>query len=177
MFEEHRQRFVAARGALRETLAKYAGCEPGRLEFQYGAAGKPALASGDLHFNLSHSRGLALYAVARGREVGVDIEKVRREAALQLIAARFFPPEEAEALRALPPAERVEAFFRLWTRKEAYIKARGEGLRILAESIDPRWTVLPLEVGPGYAAALGAEGSGWEVKLWQWMGEASGGCQ
>ncbi len=189
VFEEHRRRFVAARGILRDVLARYLGCTPAALQFRYGRRGKPEVDSGglDLRFNLSHSGGVAVVAVARGREVGIDVERIRPEAATDAIARRFFSPREVEALAALPPKERLEAFFRCWTRKEAYIKARGEGLRIPLSSFDvsvgreaallavrgapeesSRWTLAELQPGPSYAGALAYEGDELTLTFWDW---------
>jgi 4'-phosphopantetheinyl transferase len=180
-FPEDGARFTAARGILRDILARYSGEEPGRLAFGYGAGGKPFLISQgsalSLEFNVSHSRRIALYAVAHGRAVGVDVEVIRPEMDCERIAERFFTPREAAALRAMPPPVRVAAFFRCWTRKEAYLKATGEGLRIGLKSCevsleagdgdalrqvsgDPsaaaRWLVADVAVGVDCAAALAA---------------------
>jgi 4'-phosphopantetheinyl transferase len=110
---------------------RYTGVAPRRLRFSYDRYGKPAL-NGEtcdpLRFNVSHSNDVALYAVARGREVGIDLEFVREDFAGFEIAERFFSPREVSVLRALPPGEHAIAFFDCWARKEAYIKARGEGL-------------------------------------------------
>ena len=189
LFEPHRRRFVAARGILRDVLARYLGCIPAALQFRYGPHGKPEVDSAglDLRFNLSHAGDVALVAVARGREVGIDVERIRPEAATDAIARRFFSPREVEALAALTPAERLEAFFRCWTRKEAYIKARGEGLRIPLSSFDvsigrepallamrgapeegARWTLAGLQPGPGYVGALAYEGDAPALTFWEW---------
>lgn len=170
--------------------------EPGRLNFCYGSHGKPALAEGSgedaLRFNVSHSHGLALFALTRDREVGVDLEYVRSDLELEEIAARFFSPQEAATLRSLPAEMRTEAFFAGWTRKEAYIKARGEGLSLALDGFsvslvpgepamllntrgDPseaaRWTLRELKSGPGYAAALAAKGHGWRLVCRHWPEE------
>src|SRR5262249_38196538 len=144
--------------------------------------GKPALAGqgrAGLRFNVAHSEGWALIAVTRGREVGVDLERLRAEVATPEIAARFFSPRECEALQALPGPLRAEAFFRCWTRKEAYLKATGAGLSValdrFAVTLDPgapaalvehrddpdevkRWSLRELPAPPGFAAALAVEG-------------------
>jgi 4'-phosphopantetheinyl transferase len=192
-FTKDRDHFVVARGLLRSILGLYLGREPGQLRFGYGPHGKPYLIGENdqdgLRFNLSHSHGLALLVVARARQVGVDVERVRPDIAGDGIAERFFSPQEVARLRALPAALQAEAFFNCWTRKEAYIKARGEGLSLpldqfdvslapgepaalLATRIDAeeasRWSLMALAPGPGFAAALAAEGSGWRLKCWQW---------
>ncbi len=129
-----RNRFIVARGLLRVILACYLHENPAHLRFCYSPYGKPALATkpaGDtLNFNLSHSDGIALYAVTRGRELGVDLERIRPDRADENVAEQFFSPREMAALRALPPNARPEAFFACWTRKEAYIKATGDGFTI-----------------------------------------------
>jgi 4'-phosphopantetheinyl transferase len=128
-----RQRFIAARGVLRAILGRYLKVEPGQIHFCYSAYGKPALDSGaghdaGLHFNLAHSGQLALYAVAPSRRIGVDLERIRADLDYEQIAEQSFAPHERGALRAVPAHLKPEAFFNCWTRKEAYVKARGEGL-------------------------------------------------
>lgn len=178
-----RRRFVAARGGLRALLGAYLACAPETVAFAYGPQGKPALA-GDTHaarfaFNLSHSHELALCALTGAGAVGVDVEAVRpmEEDGGKLIGRFFSPREQAEFL-ALPPAERLAAFFRGWTRKEAFLKATGTGLATVLDSFDvtlgpsvppailrigedhaapSRWSLLDLDCGPGYAAALAIE--------------------
>lgn len=176
----HRRRFVAAHGALRSILADYVDANPAALDFVNGEYGKPALrdVSGrpSVEFNLSHSDDLALVAVARARAVGVDLERWSEVEHLEL-AERFFSPGEREALRALAHApDLVEAgFFAAWTRKEAYLKATGQGIirglhhfdvaltpgepaRLLADRLDvdatARWSMIALDPAPGYSAAL-----------------------
>jgi 4'-phosphopantetheinyl transferase len=161
-FREHARRFIAGRGRLRELLAAYLGCEPAGIRFRYGASGKPAVAAGtDLRFNVSHSEEVALYVFARGREVGIDIERIRPDFRWERIARRYYSAAEQELLRTLPPELRAAAFFQFWTRKEAYLKARGEGLRfgrLHAEADgDAAWWVVTLEAPPGFAAALVVE--------------------
>ncbi len=199
-FERDRRNFVAAHGMLRSILGRHLAVEPGRIRFSYGPHGKPALAngadSGDLRFNMSHSGTLALYAVTHGLEVGVDVEFIRDDLDCEQIANRFFSPGEVAAIRAIPEGERHEAFFKCWTRKEACIKAVGEGLSIPLDRFEVSaqlgrlerrvhigagagrgadWWVLDLLPGPGYAAALAARGQGWEVKCRQWS-EALASC-
>ncbi|MDQ3928579.1 MAG: 4'-phosphopantetheinyl transferase superfamily protein, partial [Chloroflexota bacterium] len=122
VFEKTRRHFIAGRGLLRSILSWYAGRQAGELEFEYGPYGKPALAESCegawLRFNVSHSRDRALYALARGREVGVDVEYMRTDLEYEGIAKRFFSPRESAVLRALPKSQRCEAFFNCWTRKE-----------------------------------------------------------
>lgn len=191
-FRRDRDNFIAARGTLRLILARYLGVRPGQLEFRYTAYDKPSLASefggGDVRFNLSHSHDLALYAFTRGREVGIDLEYTRPQEELDAIAGRFFSAPEISALRALPADLRLQAFYNCWTRKEAYIKARGEGLSFPldcfavpvgsgGESLpldvfgcpqeNARWSLRELTPGEGYAAAIAVEGSDWRLKCWE----------
>lgn len=128
-FKSDRCRFIAGRGILRSLLGRYLQTEPKALQFSYGERGKPALSTSDrLQFNLAHSQGLALYAVAYDRSVGVDLEHIRVLSDLEALTRRFFSPSEHAAICALPPKHQSEAFFRYWTCKEAYLKATGEGL-------------------------------------------------
>ncbi|MDT7543434.1 MAG: 4-phosphopantetheinyl transferase [Acidobacteriota bacterium] len=191
-FRRDRDHFVAARGALRDILGGYVGLAPGLLRFSYERYGKPALSreTGDelLRFNLSHSHGLALCAVTRGREVGIDLELIREDSSGMEIAERFFSPREVSALRALPPSARTSAFFDCWTRKEAYIKALGEGLThplqgftvsltpgepaALLCADDPleagRWSLFELFPGAAYRAALAVEGEPPALHCWRY---------
>jgi 4'-phosphopantetheinyl transferase len=193
-FPVDRARYLAGRGILRALLARYLGNPACDLRFCYGARGKPALAPGnateDLRFNLSHSQGLALFAFALRREVGIDLEYVRPSLTNDRLAERFFSPQEVTALRALPESVQTEAFFHCWTRKEAYIKARGGGLGIalasFAVSLAPgqmtnllitsddtleagRRSLRALAPGGGCVAAIAAEGKDWSLALWQWV--------
>lgn len=163
-FAVHRDRFVVARALLREILGVFLGVAPGRLAFDYGARGKPSLArpfaAEDLRFNLSHADGLALYAITRGREVGVDVEPVRPLPDAERIAARFFSAREQAALRSLAAPERAEAFFACWTRKEAFLKATGDGLSRPLDAFD-------VSVLPGLPARLErVEGEPHEAGRW-----------
>jgi len=155
--QRDRGRFVAARGLLRVLLGDALSCPPSSLRFRYNAHGKPALAPGDalLGFNLSHSDGAALFALAWGREVGVDIERVHPQLAAVSLAERYLPADEAAALLSLPPACRSTAFTQAWVRHEAFTKALGMGFfSPPPSSADPQWTCLDLEAGPDYRAAL-----------------------
>ena len=180
--QRHRQRFVAARSVLRCLLAQYLGCEPAEVAFAYGEHGKPALQEGDLCFNLSHSHEMALYAVARARAVGVDVEWPRPKVAHEQIAERFFSLEEREALSSVSTPEKKAAFYNIWTRKEAYIKARGDGITAGLDTFGvslgaeaalvhsdegqaalARWRLQALAPSPGDVAALCAAGA-WRVR-------------
>ncbi|MDH3283991.1 MAG: 4'-phosphopantetheinyl transferase superfamily protein [Acidobacteriota bacterium] len=138
-FEEHRRRFIVARAALRRILGRYLGLDPDRVAFSYEPKGKPAIAGGsdmDLQFNVTHTDDLALYAVTRGRPVGIDVELRREMPEALRIARRFFTADEVDWLRDHRPEERSDAFLTLWTRKEAYVKAIGEGLSCPLNRID-----------------------------------------
>lgn len=192
-FQRDREHFVAARGVLRDVLSRYTGAPPESLRFSYSEFGKPSLIcdeSGEApFFNISHSDDVAIYAVTSAREVGVDIEKVREDFAGLDIAERFFSINEVAALRALPHAERAGAFFDCWTRKEAYIKARGEGLScplhlftvslapgrpaaLLHTDDDPqdaaRWSMVDLYPEEGFRAALAVKGETPTIRCWRW---------
>jgi 4'-phosphopantetheinyl transferase len=132
-FERHRNAFVAARGTLRELIGNYIDCLPQTVEFAYNSHGKPSVKG--ICFNLSHSAEFALAAFSRDFELGVDVEGVDRNVDLQ-VARRFFSPTEVESLFALPEAERPEGFLRIWTRKEAVIKAFGKGLALPLAGFD-----------------------------------------
>lgn len=188
-FKADRERFILAHGCLRDILARYLHCEPGQLSFFTGEYGKPALVDKKIDFNLSHSGDYALIAIAYGRKVGIDVEKVRQERELESIASRYFSTREVSEFMALPTEQRESAFFNCWTRKEAYIKALGLGLSLPLDSFDvslapnepallratrpdasiaSRWTLLSLEVDPDYAGALAVEGRGLEFRYWDW---------
>jgi 4'-phosphopantetheinyl transferase len=188
-FEEHRNRFTVARGALRSILGCYLEVEPTVLQFSYGRYGKPELAEGfapiAISFNLSHSGELMLMAVTRGREIGVDIELINQEFATSDVAERFFSRREILSLRTQPQQLQTEAFFNCWTRKEAYIKARGEGLSLPLDQFDvslessgaslldnritpgevTRWSLRELHPAPAYCAAVAVEGFSWQLRL------------
>ena len=171
-FERDRSRFIRVRGGLRTLLGGYLGAGSADIAFEYGVHGKPALAArhgSPLKFNVSHSDGVALVAISHGVEVGIDVEAIRPMADANQIAARFFSSRETAELRALPPG----FFFTCWTRKEAYLKARGLGLaqqlRAFSVTISPaatplvvddedgegaQWLIHELPALTGYAAAL-----------------------
>lgn len=190
-FPRDRDAFATARGVLRVVLATYLDERPAEIAFRYTEYGKPMLSTardvGSLRFNVSHARGVALCAVARETDIGVDVERIRDDFPITEIAERFFSRDEAEGLAALPTRQRYAAFFDIWTRKEAYIKARGEGLSHALESFSvtrvpgtvtpvletigdfrSHWSLEALDPGPGYAAALAVEGRIGSVRCWQW---------
>lgn len=135
--ERPRRQFILTRGTLRFLLGTYLGKDPAELRFSYTAYGKPFLEeSQDLHFNVSHSDGMALLAVVRGREIGVDIERISETRDVRQLARRFFSAYERDSLETLSGKALQECFFRCWTRKEAYIKAIGEGLSLPLHQFD-----------------------------------------
>ncbi|MBN1866410.1 4'-phosphopantetheinyl transferase superfamily protein [Candidatus Sumerlaeota bacterium] len=196
-FQRHRDRFTIARGALRSILSTCVGADPRAIRFAYGPQGKPSLANAetpdDIRFNVSHSEDLALVAVAPGRELGVDVECVRDLKDFEVLARRFFAAGEVAALESLDPPSRREAFFACWTRKEAFLKAKGGGLSVPLREFevsvlpgeeaalrgvewDPseaaRWRLASLSVAEGYAAALAVEGDDWTLEMREWADTA-----
>jgi 4'-phosphopantetheinyl transferase len=194
-FKRDGRRFIASHGILRSILGRYLNVEPRQLRFRYGPHGKPYLKEGfsdsDLRFNLAHSNDLALYAVAMAKEVGVDLERINREIEYEQVAKRFFSPIERETLQTQPVELRPDSFFVVWTRKEAYVKAKGEGLSLPLGSFDvslapeepaellrvrnnpqeaPRWSLQDLNPGGDYKAALAVEGHEWQLACWEWRG-------
>jgi len=175
VFDVHRRRFIVCRAWLRARLAERLGCGAASLRFEYGPVGKPALAGGEpLRFNVSHSDRYALLAMAEGAEIGVDIERLRPLSDMNALAERVFSAAERAALAAVAADRREEAFFAGWTRKEAYLKARGEGIGLLGAievALTPgevprlirvagqpdelqRWSLEALSPVPGFAAAV-----------------------
>lgn len=193
-FERDRRRFTVARASLRRVLACYIKMEAQHLVFDYSHSGKPRLSntqeSTPLNFNLSHSGDVSLLAIAPDFSLGIDIERVVEfDAKLRDVARHFFSSDEFENLQALPDAQKSQAFFSYWTRKEAYIKAQGAGLAIPLNSFsvsrsdddgagnirvygDPGttriWTILDLEAGPGYKAALAVATTDFELHRQNW---------
>jgi 4'-phosphopantetheinyl transferase len=175
-FEHLRQSFILARGTLRVLLGRYLKTAPADIALRYGSKGKPTLAAPSrLQFNASHSGELALFAFTLDCEIGVDVEAIRPMPDLEDVAKRFFCAEETAELLSLPATRRDVSFFLCWTRKEAYIKATGEGLstpldafrvtlkrdepaRLVHLARDPiaagAWTLHDLTPAPRYAAAL-----------------------
>lgn len=164
-FPRLRDRFVVGRGLLRETLARYTGAAPGAVELVAGAHGKPALAgepAGGLRFSLSHSGDLMLIAVARGHDVGVDVERVGPVLGAGQIAASLFGAEERDALWRCPPEGRERLFAEIWTRREAVAKGEGGGLGSVPAA--PReWSIFTLNPAESWVAALALEGTGWQA--------------
>ena len=187
-FAKDRNHFISARGLLRALLSAYLGINGEELRFTYAEKGKPSLEErqrGAINFNLAHSHGMALYAFSQGRDLGVDLEFIRKDLADEKIAERFFSPCEIDTLNAVPAELRKEAFFNCWTRKEAYIKARGEGLSLPLDEFDVslaphepaallrnhkepdevgRWTMQSVLMPDGYVAALVVAGHDWRLR-------------
>jgi 4'-phosphopantetheinyl transferase len=188
-----RLRFITARGLLRTVLARFTGSSPDSLLFSYSAKGKPFLpvprAGNAIHFNIAHSGELVLCGITIGRRIGVDIETTAKRPDLMKIAHRYFAPAEVTELESLPMEQRIPAFFCCWTRKEAYLKAIGEGIsygldcfevsahpdkpaRLIRDCQNPdettRWRLEDIDTGPGYRAAIAVEGGEWKLKTWKW---------
>jgi len=183
--EEHRQKFEISRGVLRLLLGRYLATEPRSVEFQYGVHGKPSVkTSVGLHFNVSHSGEIAIYAIGQ-TEVGIDIEQIRPLADMMNIARRFFSAAEADELAGLSGDSRIRAFYSCWARKEAYIKALGVGLSASLQSfrvslipdqparlleiggssgLETEWLISDLAVDDNYAAALAVRAR--KIRLW-----------
>lgn len=189
-FEKDRKHFLVARGFLRAVLGRYLNAKAGALKFSYSGYGKPGLngehKNSSLRFNMSHSRGMALLALTEDKQIGVDVEFMRADFASEEIAQRFFSRCEVESFNALPKEDQVAAFFRCWTRKEAFIKATGLGLSQPLDEFDvtlaagdpaallrckdddaSRWFLSDLEVGEDYAAALAVETPVANVQCWK----------
>jgi 4'-phosphopantetheinyl transferase len=185
-FEKDARRFIVARGSLRSILGAYTQSRAEDLRFSYSVQGKPSLQrpASDVRFNLSHSRDLALLAVARGRNLGVDVEWKNEDIEVEKLAERFFSIQEHQSLLSQPAGKKIAAFFRGWTCKESFLKAQGMGLsrslssfdvdmnvgqpaRLLATRPDAteadQWFLRELEVAEQYAAAVAVEGSIGEV--------------
>ncbi len=181
-FPEHRRRFVIARGCLRQLLGAYLGIAPKEVVFIYSEAAKPALAlehQSRLHFNVSHSGDIAAFAFTTARDIGIDVELIRRDVDVEQIPQRFFSSHEQESLSRLQGEEKLRGFFNCWTRKEAYVKAFGSGLSLPLRDFDvsllpgepaklratrpdaalaARWSMASLDFGESCAAAVVVEG-------------------
>jgi 4'-phosphopantetheinyl transferase len=182
------EQFVAARGVLRELLGAYLELQAERVALTFGPEGKPSLSpahNSRIRFNVSHSHGLGLFAFANNHEIGADIEYVKNDFRGLEIASHFFSQQELAALAKLPPSAIDQAFFGCWTKKEAYVKAHGQGLsiplgsftvdftegtQVLQDETGARWSCYALEAAPGFAGAVVAEGENWSVKCLDWSG-------
>lgn len=161
-FERDRRRFMVSRGVLRSLLGRYVGRNPRSLEFHYGANGKPTLASAPgeppLYFNVSHSGGIALYAITRLGDVGVDVECVRDVPEWAEIAAAHLSTRERDYLATQPPEAQSRAFLLAWTRHEALLKASGAGLaERSAQELENAWKLSSFILEPGAVAAIAVQ--------------------
>ena len=187
---EDQMHFTLAHGGIRAVLARYLGLEPAVLRFQIGLTGKPALlAQGqndhDLRFNLSHSHGRMLVAVADGQDVGIDLEQVRENVEALNLAERFYTAGEYEWMKTLAASDHASQFYRLWVGKEAVLKGQGTGIpslrqcgidtsaassraavRLMPEStLQQGWTIQWLNCGPRWQGAVSASGADWSVRV------------
>ena len=193
-FELHRNRYIAGRGVLRRILSEYTSIHPAELVFTYSSTGKPALQMAaalrtpDLHFNLAHSEDLAVFAITSAGPVGVDVEHIRQLKDMDDLVARFFSSRENERFQQLAADDKPAAFFNLWTRKEALLKATGAGIagglnqvevsflhgepaRLLSIGGDPSksngWFLHNLEAASGFAGAVAVQGKCTAVRCWR----------
>ena len=189
LFLKDKCNYIFSRGLLRVILGGYLGDEPKNLVFINGPHGKPILDGGSsrdaIRFSVSHSNRRVLYAINRGREIGVDIEKIRPEFSFEEISDTCFSAREAAFLRTLPVHDRKDLFFTYWTLKEAFMKGTGKGFSLPLNrfeiSHDPpkvlslqgdseaaaRWSIRNLHLEPGYAAALAVEGPDLPIRCWK----------
>lgn len=191
-FERDRNAFILSRAILRSLLGEYCRIPADKIAFGYGPRGKPVVhvpaGCSPVEFNVSHSHGMAVYAIARDCPVGIDVEYVREVKEADGIVTGQFAPEEISAYRALSTAAKQRGFFHLWTRKEAYIKALGEGLGHpldrFAVSLEPGaarflridsapdrendWMLRDLALDPSYIAAVAVRGVGLEISCQAW---------
>jgi 4'-phosphopantetheinyl transferase len=190
-FAVDRRRYAISRGVLRTILGSYLTSDPAGVAFSYSQREKPSLApphcDSRITFNISHSGGITLLAFTRHRDIGVDVEHIGRKSDLEAIARRFFSAHEQEQFFALPAEQRSQAFFRCWTRKEAYIKATGDGLSLPLSEFDvsialghqdallatrpdgsetARWSMREVSAGAGYVGALCVRGRDWTLRDW-----------
>jgi len=187
IFERDRRRYLVAHIALHEILSRYLPIEPAHLSFDLGPNGKPklhqALTPSGIEFNLSHSNEMALLAVAHGQEVGVDVEYVREKFEFQEVAERFFTAKEVAAMQSLPSTLQRQAFFKCWTSKEAFLKAKGTGLSGALDEVEislgsdeqvriaanvPIWWLFELDPSGGYEAALVVASARALIRCYQW---------
>lgn len=195
---QDREQHIASRGFRRLLLARYLQTAPRDLKFEYNHFGKARLPGSalphPLRFNTGHSGGVILFALANNRETGVDVERLRPLADMQALARRCFTSREFEAWHRLPEPEQRKAFFRVWTRKEAFLKAYGRGLSLAPELVEvtvpadrpPRllsvegepaahreWDIRDLPADEGFAAAIAVENRDrvcWKLRESVWTG-------
>ena len=184
-FENGRFHYIVGRGLLRGLLGRYLNSPPDSLRFAYGPQGKPHLIDyAQISFNIAHGQGKLLLGFCRDADLGVDIEQIRLPRRADRVAHRFFAPAEYAAFAAAPPEQQAEVFFNCWTRKEAYIKATGEGLACPLHQFEvslgvgetavlhsirgsaelaAAWSLYSLTPFPGYRGAALVAGQGWQV--------------
>ncbi len=188
-FRQHRLEYVDGRGKLRHLLGQYLGKSPAEIVFEYGKQDKPFLLDSKLKFNISHSHGLALFAFALDMEIGIDLEKIDPKIDIIQLCKQFFSPKETQTILKLSPAEQIQAFFTCWTRKEAFIKAKGQGLslpldqfevsilpedpvQLLATDWDKTeindWFLYDIPPGEGFKGALMVDQKVHSLKYWQY---------
>jgi 4'-phosphopantetheinyl transferase len=188
-FEKDRHQYIAARGILRTLLGQYLDVDPEALKFSYSNKGKPSLSTPHLtqsiQFNISHSHQKALYGMTLNHQIGIDLEYIRTVEALSL-AKRFFSQQEFIQLNMTPAEVQQQLFFQLWTAKEAYLKATGEGLSGLEkfeislekmqlfsteipQKILSNWSIFSLNINPQYIAAVAIAGEQLNYRYWQWQ--------
>ena len=187
-FHNDREKYIVTHGVLRVILSLYANVAPEELKFAENRYGKPELvhpSSLNLTFNVSHSYKMALIGIARGRQIGVDIEYVKKDFEWQEIIERFFSPREVQMINALPKDLQHRAFFTCWTRKEAYVKATGMGLSLPLKEFDvspvpgaatlllshkeaSEWSMKEVDVAEPYVATVAVEGHDARISHWDW---------
>lgn len=193
-FERDRSRFIVGRGILRFILSRYLEIAANKLQFCYSSRGKPELVETSgayrLRFNVSHSQALVMYAVTRDRSIGIDVEYIRPMLEAEQIVKSFFSIYENSVFQHLPQDRKQLAFFNCWTRKEAFVKAIGDGLSLPLDRFDVSltpgeparllgikgssacstgWSLQDLTPAPGYVAALAVEGQSWNLSCWEWL--------
>ncbi|NET26972.1 4'-phosphopantetheinyl transferase superfamily protein [Okeania sp. SIO1I7] len=187
-FERDKNRFIIARGALRKILSRYLNIEPKKLQFTYSERGKPYLSDTSILFNLSHSQDLALYAITTVNSIGIDLEYIRPMNDAEGLAKRFFTAQEYNLISQLPPQQQQEIFFKIWTCKEAYLKATGDGLAGGLEKVEvcltpeqpiqfisingdfqeaARWYLYQFIPESNYIAAVAVAGKNQNLSFWQ----------
>ena len=196
VFDRDRQHFAAGRGILRNILGAYLGVSPDAVQFVYGHTGKPFLASSlaqsTLQFNLSHSHGLAVYAITHSKEIGIDVEYLRPIAERDPIVAQNFSPQERAVFTTLPASEKDTAFFNTWTCKEAFIKASGDGLSFPLDrfsvsfgssetapllsvaddsAIVSEWSLASFVPETNYLAAFAIRAALTQIHFWTWQSD------
>jgi 4'-phosphopantetheinyl transferase len=181
-FPIHQERFTITHGLLRKTLGLYLDVDPKALTFHHGEHGKPYLANHAINFNISHSHDMALFALTHHKEIGVDIEKME-PSFKESVAKRFFSPAEYADLMQLPETDRVVAFYKIWSRKEAFIKVLGKGLFTPLDSFSvshqkdsqsivsntKHYVVKNININAAYQAAFAAAVPVTEMTEWEWV--------